>query len=161
MSNFKVYLEKAQGNIVNIDISDFINENFSRYLKNITVFNEDNYAEVRRLIKQGKNKLDLIFAPQEMKMKINFEGFKKDILIDNSVSFDSFSYKDNNKSKEFKEFKGNISSFSELIKNKNISTTSVNDNARCIIKPSSLIPIIEEYFELTIPLPYPPNIEDE
>ena len=41
MSNFKIYLEKAQGNIVNIDISNFINENFASYLRSVTVIEEE------------------------------------------------------------------------------------------------------------------------
>lgn len=41
MSNFKNYILKAQGETANIDISGFINENFSRYLKQISIIEED------------------------------------------------------------------------------------------------------------------------
>lgn len=43
MSNFKNYILKAQGEVANIDISGFINENFSKYIAKfaVYVFNED------------------------------------------------------------------------------------------------------------------------
>ena len=46
MSNFKNYLLKAQGEIVNINVDNFINESFANYLKSVSFFNEFNENKV-------------------------------------------------------------------------------------------------------------------
>lgn len=160
MSNFKVYLERAQGHDIALDISRFINENFASYLQKIITINEEKTTEEKNLeniinkIENKLNNLDLkiVNMPQtnqdgtNTKIKVQFDELTpKEIDLPKTAKINFLVKNKNNKYEKVNEIKdlGTI-----IARNtKNYASLSEDDTVITKVQTIDLIDGLSKYFK--------------